>query len=308
MQDCLLRRGFDFNIFAPQSLPLTPGGDVVGTIIATGDDVAQFRVGDRVAALVRSGGNARYVKVPVSHLVPVPSSLDAGEVAVLVTIYTTAYQALRSISSNHPMFSLEGKNVLILGGLDGVGQALMQLCRKAKATVYAVAPAKRHSYLKTYLGVLPLREDNWLPTVKGEIDYAFDGLCEDGSSMTLKALRKGGELVSYAQASMLEEESIGMFGVPLHAHMHRIHGMLQSGHHSIDIWQSFQEDPERYKNDLRNLLQWLKWKKIVPHIAKRVSLDQVGAAQSLLEEGDVRGAIVCFPGKPISKKKSSERE
>ena len=183
----------------------------------------------------------------------------------------------------------------------------MQLCKKAKATVYVVAPAKRHSYLRSYLGVLPLNGDSWLSAVKEEIDYVFDGICENGSEEPLKALKAGGELVSYAQAAMLQEESIGMFGVPLHAHMNKIHGMLSSTHHSIDIWQSFKDDPERYKNDLKNLMQWLKWKKIVPHIAKRVSLAQVGAAQAKLEVGDVRGTIICFPGKSLPSNKS-ERE
>ena len=48
--------------------------------------------------------------------------------------------------------------MLILGGMDGVGQALIQLRKKARASVYVSAPKLRHVYLNSVLGVTPLLE------------------------------------------------------------------------------------------------------------------------------------------------------
>lgn len=67
----------------------------------------------------------------------------------------------------------------------------------------------------------------------------------------------------------------------------------------VDIWQSFQEDPETFKKNLKSLCQLLKWNKVKPHIAKRVSLTEVAAAQAKLESGEIRGTIVCLPWRKI---------
>jgi NADPH:quinone reductase-like Zn-dependent oxidoreductase len=272
LNDCLLRRGFDFSVLSPLSLPLTPGYDV---------------------------GNARFLSVPASSLVKVPANLDSAEVAALVSIYTTAYQALRKISGGGPMFSLQGKKVLILGGMDGVGQALIQMCKKARATIYATAPNQRHIYIKSVLGVNPLPETDWLSMVEGELDYVFDGVCQDGTEMSFKALKSDGELVCYGYASLLKEREMGMLGAPFSARLNQFYKKISRRVHTVDIWESFQYDPVTYKQDLKSLCQLVKWNKLKPHIAKRVSLPEVAAAQSKLEIGDIRGTIVCFPWRPI---------
>jgi NADPH:quinone reductase-like Zn-dependent oxidoreductase len=299
VHDCLLRRGFDFSVLSPVCLPLTPGYDVVGNIVELGTSVTDFAVGERVAAIVRCGGNARWLSVPASSLVKVPATLDSAEVAAMVSIYTTAYQAMRKISGGGPMFSLQGKKILILGGMDGVGQALIQLCKKARATIYVPAPKTRHVYLKGVLGVTPLLDTDWLSTVKSEMDFVFDGMSENGSDMAFKALTSKGELVCYGHSSLLNEREMGILGAPLTARFNQLYTQMSSRVHTIDIWDSFVSDPAAYKQDLKTLCQLLKWNKLKPHIAKRVALPEVAAAQAKLEQGDTRGTIVCFPWRPI---------
>lgn len=278
---------------------------MVGTIVDVGSNVADFGIGDKVAALVRWGGNSRFLSVPAGSLVKVPANLDSAEVVALVSIYTTAYQALRKISAGGPMFSLQGKKVLILGGMDGVGQALIQMCRKARATIYVTAPMSRHLYVNKVLGVNPLPETGWLSSVEGELDYVFDGVCEDGTEMSFKALKPSGELVCYGQASMLKEREMGFLGAPFSARLYKLFTKMTFRVHTVDIWESFQHDPATYKTDLTTLCQLLKWNKLKPHIAKRVSMPEVAAAQTKLENGDIRGTIVCFPWRPIRAKNIS---
>ena len=67
----------------------------------------------------------------------------------------------------------------------------------------------------------------------------------------------------------------------------------------VDIWQSFQEDPETFKKNLKSLCQLLKWNKVKPHISKRVTLTEVAAVQAKLESGEIRGTVVCLPWKKI---------
>jgi len=216
-----MRRGFDFDVLNPISLPQTPGFDVVGTICACGSKTQGFEEGDRVAALVRTGGNARFLSVPASSLVKIPRSIDAAEAAAMVSIYTTAYQTLKRITQKGPMFSLLGNKVMIIGGMDAVGQALIQMCHKARAEIYATGPKHRHSYLRNILNVHPLPEDKdeWLPMVRGRMDFVFDGVCEDGLESSRQALKEKGEVVCFGHSSMLKELEMGIFGAPMMAHV-----------------------------------------------------------------------------------------
>lgn len=243
LNDCLLRRGHDFSLMNPATLPLTPGHDVVGKIIAVGLDVKDFKEGDRVAALVRTGGNARYASAPEASLVRVPQALNAAEAACMVTVYSAAYQSLKMVVSEGPMFSLRGKKVLVIGGMSDIGQAVVQMCNKARADVYATAPSRRHAYMIGTLGALPLPEDSqdWLPRVEGEMDVVFDGQCADGLEAAKKAVKKGGNVIWFGYSSMIKEE-MGLFGPPIKAHLNRLFSVK-----CVDIWDHFQRDPESYK-------------------------------------------------------------
>lgn len=206
----------------PICLPQTPGFDIVGHICACGSKVGlNFKEGDRVAALVRTGGNARFISVPVGSLIKVPKNLDSAEAVALVSTFTTAYQTLKRLTQKGPMFSMLGKRVLILGGMDGVGQALIQMCSKARAEIYAPSPHSCHSFMSNVLGAHPLPEDKdqWLPLVEGQMDYVFDGVCEDGLDSSDKALNEDGELVCFGHMAMLKERHIGLLGAPLSAHV-----------------------------------------------------------------------------------------
>lgn len=238
----------------PVTLPAVPGHDVVGYIVKAGpmanDFENDFKYGDRVAALVRTGGNARYVSVPVQSLVRVPRSCDSVEAACMVSNYTAAYQSLKAIAGDKVNFSLQGKRVLVVGGMDPVGQALIQLCIKANADrVYATGPEHRHGYIRTVLGAdpLPERSDSWLVLIEGDMDVVFDGEYEHGLSASRQALTKKGKLVCFGKRSMVQETELGIFGAPLRAHYDKWQMDTATNTHMVDIWESFQKDPFTYK-------------------------------------------------------------
>jgi NADPH:quinone reductase-like Zn-dependent oxidoreductase len=287
LEDCAIRRGFDFDIFHPTAVPVTPGTDVVGRIVAIGSGVGEhgqvpfpFALHDRVAALVRSGGNARYVSVPSNRLVRLPAGVDfdAAEAVAMVSIYTTAYQTLKRIKqkknlsilsdransntngkppkeeTNLNVFSLAGSTVLVIGGMNAVGQALLQMCQKAKADkIYATGPVHRHSYLQHVLGAIPLPETGWLEQqkydIEGQMDYVFDGVNEDiwldTSYRALKPLT--GELVCYGHTAMLREQHMGVLGARQRVTPQFVDVGRDRRAQMLEIGESFRQDPETYK-------------------------------------------------------------
>src|SRR5476651_1200662 len=71
--DVLMRRGLYSGV---PPLPYSPGYDIVGVVNCVGADVAQWKSGDFVAALIQTGGYSRSIVLPASELVRVPTGLD----------------------------------------------------------------------------------------------------------------------------------------------------------------------------------------------------------------------------------------
>jgi NADPH:quinone reductase-like Zn-dependent oxidoreductase len=244
----MIRRGICFHVLNPTDLPATPGSDVVGNIIKVGRKVRQYQVGDRVAALVRTGGNARYISLPEENLVQVPRSCDSAEAACMVSTYMTAYQSLRMVTKDK--FALNDKRILITGGIEPVGQALIQLCFRAGAEeVYATAPDHRHRYIKNVLGAKPLQVDpkHWLPTIEGSMDIVFDGTCYDSLESPSASLKKDGILVCLGMSALLTREKPGVFGAPISAYWAKFKGQIMSNTKSYEVWESFSDNKDAYK-------------------------------------------------------------
>jgi NADPH:quinone reductase-like Zn-dependent oxidoreductase len=54
---------------------IIPGLEVSGEIIAIGENVKDKKIGDKVCALIASGGYAEYVAVENSHCLPIPEGI-----------------------------------------------------------------------------------------------------------------------------------------------------------------------------------------------------------------------------------------
>jgi NADPH:quinone reductase len=129
--DTLQRRGF---YPSPPGAPSYPGLEVSGTIAALGEGVTEFKVGDKVCALLQGGGYAEYCRVDAGQVLPVPGSLDMIHAAALP-------EALFTVWSNVFQFGrlAPGETLLVHGGSSGIGVAAIQLAAARGHTVYATA-------------------------------------------------------------------------------------------------------------------------------------------------------------------------
>jgi NADPH:quinone reductase-like Zn-dependent oxidoreductase len=188
----------------PPMLPLTPGFDVVGTVLECGELARGqgFKAGQRVAGLVRTGGNARYCVLSSELCVRVPGEIDSDEAACLTSTFVTAYQALNMGKSG---YNLKGAKILLLGGPDPIFQAMIEMAMLGGASiVYTVTSPKNHAFVKSF-GATPLPQDKkrWLPIVQGQIDICIDSMCEDGFESPRAALNTTGKLVCIGMTSII---------------------------------------------------------------------------------------------------------
>ncbi|NND33922.1 MAG: NAD(P)H-quinone oxidoreductase [Saprospiraceae bacterium] len=123
------------NYPAPQGVPRDiPGVEVAGVIEAMGDQVTQWKIGDKVCALVGGGGYADFVKVVAAHCLPVPDKFTFTEAASLP-------EGIFTVWSNVFMRGQlqEQENFLVHGGSSGIGITSIQLAKALGARVFATA-------------------------------------------------------------------------------------------------------------------------------------------------------------------------
>ena len=126
--DLLQVRGF---YPAPSgSPPDIPGLELAGEVIAVGDGVTRFGVGDRAMAVVGGGAQAEICIIHERAALPVPGPMTWEEAGACPDAFTTAHDALFTQAG-----LAMGERVCVHGAAGGVGVAAVQLAVAAGAFV-----------------------------------------------------------------------------------------------------------------------------------------------------------------------------
>lgn len=115
-----------------------PGCDVCGEVVALGEGVNKFVVGDLVYGCAggvkgNSGTLCEYMCADVDLLAHKPELVTPIQAAILPLISITAFEALERLNLT------AGDELLIMGGTGGVGQMAIQLAKLRGANVTATA-------------------------------------------------------------------------------------------------------------------------------------------------------------------------
>jgi NADPH:quinone reductase-like Zn-dependent oxidoreductase len=207
------------------NLPLIPGYDVAGEVVAVGEGVTTVAAGDRVfvhcdfscgrceyclegdeaacaqyevLGVSRDGGYAEYVVIPVRNAFSLADSLSFETAAAAGSVYLTAYHMLFSRGDLRP-----GETVLVTAAGSGVGGAAIALARFAGARVLATASteAKRQRALEAGVEhAIDYTQPGWASEVRDltggrGIDLVIDHVGESAFPDAVKALASKGRIV-----------------------------------------------------------------------------------------------------------------
>lgn len=126
--DLLQRRGF---YPAPKGFPTEiPGLEFAGEVAATGDEVQNLKIGQRVFGITAGAAQAEFVSIAENNLVEIPANLNFTEAAAVPEAFITAHDALFAQADLRI-----GETVLIHAIGSGVGLAALQLAKAAGAFV-----------------------------------------------------------------------------------------------------------------------------------------------------------------------------
>jgi alcohol dehydrogenase len=194
--DFKFRQGKLRAILRPK-LPFVLGNEFAGEVIGVGDDVKQFRVGDRVFARVakeRAGAFAEQACVDEEHVAHMPRDLDFTAAAGVPLAGLTALQALRDELGVKP-----GQRVFISGGAGGVGTFAIQIAKWLGAHVTTTA-SKRGEALVRSLGcdeVIDYTAQE-ISEAHGGFDAGFDVIGGKTLEKMFEIMKPGTKIVSIA--------------------------------------------------------------------------------------------------------------
>lgn len=129
--DVLQRRGL---YPPPPGVTDIPGLELAGRVVAVGDAVRRWRVGDTVCAIVAGGAYAERCVVPEGQCLPVPAGLSLVEAAALPEAALTVWGTLVERGA-----LTAGQSVLVHGGSSGIGTMAIALATARGARVFATA-------------------------------------------------------------------------------------------------------------------------------------------------------------------------
>jgi alcohol dehydrogenase len=293
--DIFTRRGMP-GITIP--LPVIVGSDIAGTVEMLGDDVTEWRVGDRVLldpvlrgagrygmiGEVCDGGRAELIAVPASQLVRVPDVVSLHQAAALPLAYGTAHRMMYARGR-----VTAGERVLVLGASGGVGVACVQLAKLAGAEVIACASTDDKLQRLKAVGadhVINYVENPFADTVRqqfgkprisggGGVDVVVNFTGGDTWEPSQRCVRVGGRILTcgatagYAVSTDMrylwtyEQEMIGSNG-----------------------WST---------DDLSSLLELIALGQLDPVIDRTFSLEDTTEAERLLEDREVLGKVLITP-------------
>src|SRR5690242_10475 len=111
------------------------GMEVSGHVAAVGANVARWKQGDAVCALLAGGGYAEYCVTPQGQVLPLPEGVSLEDAASLPEAAFTVWANL--FFDTQPLHTRE--SLLIQGGSSGIGSFAIQAARSIGARVVATA-------------------------------------------------------------------------------------------------------------------------------------------------------------------------
>jgi len=186
---------------APAQLPLVPGAEVAGVRTDTGE---------RVVALVGSGGYAEFAKAPAALTFPIPDGVDDGTALALLLQGLTAWHLYKTCARIAP-----GESVVVHAAAGGVGSLAVQLGKPLGAgRVIATASSPEKRELALELGADAAIDaapegmtERIVEANEGrKVDAVFEMAGGQVFDQSLEALAPFGRIVAYGIASREQNE------------------------------------------------------------------------------------------------------
>ena len=189
----------------PLKLPISLGLEGAGIITEIGENVKNFKVGDKISyAGIPLGSYSTHRNYPTKNLVKVPENIDLEVAATLMTKGLTTYYLLHK---TYPVRS--GEIVLFHAAAGGVGQIFCQWAKSLGCKVIGTVGSDEKVNLAKKYGcdeIINYTKEDFAKKVmeitngKG-VPVVYDGVGKATLQKSLECLKTRGMMVSFGNAS-----------------------------------------------------------------------------------------------------------
>jgi NADPH2:quinone reductase len=289
----------------PIDLPRTLGGEIAGVIVELGEDVDDWRTGERVAVqsnlfcgtcefclrgdesiclkgellgIDRDGGFAEYAAVPARSLVRIPAKVDFTDSAAMTLAGSTA---MHMLTNRAEVRSSEW--VLVMAGAGGVGAYAIQIARQLGAKVIATGSTEAKRTFATAMGadaVIDSSDPTWPRQVreitkKRGVDLIVEHVGGEVFEKCFQCLARGGTIVTCGATAGRKVQ--------------------------MDLWPFFVKQQRvigsygRNRSDVEATMEWAALGKIRAVVQQTYPLERLADAFAALRSRTVLGKIVITP-------------
>jgi len=273
---------------APADASPVLGLEVSGIVVAKGEAVTQFEVGDRVCALVHGGGYASHCNIREDQCMRVPKQIDlvdaAGLPEALLTTWLNVFERARLQA---------GETLLMQGGSSGIGSIAVQMARLWGAKTIATAGGPEKCEKLVTLGtdrVVDYRAEDFVEAVneftQGQgANVIFDMVGGDYIQKHIQCAAVEGRIANIAYQNGFEANI--HFGLVLIKRLTLSASTLRP--------QSFDHKASMLNDIHKHFGQALAEGDLAPVIDTHFSLEDAAAAQDYMASGKHFGKILLRP-------------
>lgn len=268
-----LMRILGFGLTRPKNR--VAGLDVAGRVVAVGDGVTRFAVGDEVFG-IGAGTCAEFATAPEKKLVHKPSQITFAQAAASPISGITALQAL----TTHGRLEA-GQHVLVIGASGGVGSFAVQLAKALGATVTGVASTRKLDAVRA------LGADDVIDYTTHGIDDGgrrYDLIVDTGGRNTLSRLRRA--LTATGTLVIVGGEGGGTLTGGIGRQL-RAAVLSPFVRQRLTFFMSSES-----LDSLQALAEHLASGAVIPAIGRRFTLEQTPQALRALAAGEITGKAV----------------
>ncbi|WP_170398838.1 NADPH:quinone oxidoreductase family protein [Ruegeria arenilitoris] len=274
--------------------PFAPGGEIAGEVLAVGEGVSGFEIGDRVLALTGHGGFATHLTIPSATAIKFPDSMPFEDAACFIFTYGTSYHALKDRADLQP-----NETLLVLGAAGGVGSAAIELGKAMGARVIAAVSSQDKADFCHSLGAdetVLYAHDMDKDSQKKFTSEIKDLSAPLGVNVVYDAV--GGDYAEPALRAMAWNGRFLVVGFPAGIPKIPLNLPLLKGCQIMGVFwgASVMRDPVGHSENVRDLFRLYSEAKIKPKINARYPLDRASEALAHMTSRSALGkTVVTMP-------------
>jgi NADPH2:quinone reductase len=176
------------------------GLEFAGKIVACGEKVTRWNIGNRVCGIVAAGGYAEYTTAHADHLLSIPDTMSYAHAACFPEAMATVWLSLFMHAHIQPH-----EGALVHGGSSGIGVMAIQMLTRYGIEVFATAGSPEKCDTCTRLGATAInyRTEDFVQRIKNAtsqrgVDVILDMVGGEYVERNIRSLAAHGRIISIA--------------------------------------------------------------------------------------------------------------